>query len=188
MKCLILAAGKGSRLRNNGSSKPLIPVLGIPLIERVIRTALEAGVDDFYVVTGYKGERVRAFLDDLSNRLKIRITSIVNKDWEKDNPTKSNRGVKTYDVLKELIALGVTDITIYVTWRISIYNNISFPKGKMSRRDKDLYKKAHDRVYHRCYYTPSGQGKIKDAKMRENKDYKEEVQDNFITNILNKLR
>ena len=85
MKCLILAAGKGSRLKRNGEIKPLIPVLGIPLIERVIHAALEAGVDDFYVVTGYKGERVRAFLDRLSNRLKIHITSITNRDWEKDN-------------------------------------------------------------------------------------------------------
>ena len=39
MKCLIIAAGKGSRLRQQGESKPLIPVLGLPLIERVIRTA-----------------------------------------------------------------------------------------------------------------------------------------------------
>jgi len=85
MKCLILAAGKGSRLKRNGEIKPLIPVLGIPLIERVIHTALEAGVDDFYVVTGYKGERVRTFLDRLSNRLKIHITSITNRDWKKDN-------------------------------------------------------------------------------------------------------
>ena len=85
MKCLILAAGKGSRLKQNGRSKPLIPVLGIPLIERVIHTAIEAGADDFYVVTGYEGERVRAFLESLSNRRKIRITSIINSDWEKNN-------------------------------------------------------------------------------------------------------
>jgi len=85
MKCLILAAGKGSRLKQNGRSKPLIPLLGIPLIERVIRTAIEAGANDFYVVTGYEGERIRTFLDHLSNRLKIGITSIVNSDWEKDN-------------------------------------------------------------------------------------------------------
>jgi len=85
MKCLILAAGKGSRLKKKGKIKPLIPVLGIPLIERVIHTAIEAGVDDFYVVIGHEGEHVRAFLERLSNRLKIRITSIVNKDWEKDN-------------------------------------------------------------------------------------------------------
>ena len=42
MKCLIIAAGKGSRLRQLGDSKPLIPILGVPLIERVIRIAMEA--------------------------------------------------------------------------------------------------------------------------------------------------
>ena len=40
MTCLIIAAGKGSRLLQGGKSKPLIPILGIPMIERIIRTAL----------------------------------------------------------------------------------------------------------------------------------------------------
>ena len=43
MKCLIIAAGKGSRLRQQGDSKPLVPILGLPLIERIIRSAMEAG-------------------------------------------------------------------------------------------------------------------------------------------------
>ena len=85
MKCLIIGAGKGSRLRLRGDSKPLIPILGVPLIERVIRSAREAGADDFYVVTGYHGERVRTFLKGLSDRTGIRITPIVNGDWEKAN-------------------------------------------------------------------------------------------------------
>lgn len=85
MKCLIIAAGKGSRLQPKGDSKPLIPLLGVPLIERVIRSALEAGVDEFYVVTGYQGERIRAFLDRLSDRLGIPITTIVNEAWKKEN-------------------------------------------------------------------------------------------------------
>ena len=69
MKCLIIAAGKGSRLKQQGDSKPLIPILGLPLIERVIRTAMEAGADDFLVVTGYREELVRSFLLSLSDRL-----------------------------------------------------------------------------------------------------------------------
>ena len=85
MKCLIIAAGKGSRLQQRGDSKPLVPVLGIPLIERVIRDAMEAGADEFYVVIGYQGERVRLFLERLAERLAIRITPLVNDDWEKDN-------------------------------------------------------------------------------------------------------
>ena len=85
MKCLIIAAGKGSRLQQKCNSKPLIPILGIPLIERVIRSAMEAGADEFYVVTGYQGDRVRSFLSRLSNRLKIHITPLANEDWEKEN-------------------------------------------------------------------------------------------------------
>jgi len=85
MQCLIIAAGEGSRLRQNGSCKPLTPILGVPLIERVIRSGLEAGADDFYVVTGYQGRRVHDFLNRLTDRLGVHITPIVNEDWKKEN-------------------------------------------------------------------------------------------------------
>ena len=85
MKCLIIAAGKGRRLRQRGDSKPLVPILGLPLIERVIRSAIEAGASDFYVVTGYQEGRIRAFLSNLTHRLGCRITPIFNRDWEKGN-------------------------------------------------------------------------------------------------------
>ncbi len=85
IKCLIIAAGKGSRLQQRGDSKPLVPILGLPLIERVIRDAMEAGANEFYVVIGYQGERVRLFLERLAERLAIQITPLVNDDWDKDN-------------------------------------------------------------------------------------------------------
>ena len=65
MKCLIIIAGKGSRLKSLSESKPLASLLDVPLVERVIRSALEAGVDGFYTVVGYRGDQVRAFLEDL---------------------------------------------------------------------------------------------------------------------------
>lgn len=85
MKCLIIAAGKGSRLQAKGDSKPLVPILGLPLIERVIRSAAKAGLNDFYVVTGYNGEKVTRFLDDLAARCGARITPIYNDAWEQEN-------------------------------------------------------------------------------------------------------
>ena len=85
MKCLIIAAGKGSRLKQQGDSKPLIPILGLPLIERVIRTAMEAGADDFLVVTGYQEELISSFLVSLTDRLGCSITPIFNEDWGKEN-------------------------------------------------------------------------------------------------------
>ncbi len=85
VQCLIIAAGKGSRLQKECESKPLVPILGVPLIERVIRTAIEAGANDFYVVTGYEAEQVGRFLDGLAPRLEVRITTLVNDDWERGN-------------------------------------------------------------------------------------------------------
>ncbi|MBW2322808.1 MAG: NTP transferase domain-containing protein, partial [Deltaproteobacteria bacterium] len=86
MKCLIIAAGKGSRLWQKGHPKPLVPILGLPLLERVIRSALEAGLDDFYVVTGYEGEKVSRFLNDLTCKCPIKkLTHITNEAWNEEN-------------------------------------------------------------------------------------------------------
>ncbi len=106
MRCLIIAAGKGGRLRQRGNSKPLIPILGIPMIERSIRTAMEVGVDEFYVVTGYQGDQVCNFLERLAGRLSIRITPLVNEDWQKDNGLSV---LKAREVLHESFLLLMAD-------------------------------------------------------------------------------
>ena len=85
MKCLIIAAGKGSRLQSIADLKPLIPLKNIPLIERVVDSAMEAGADDFYVVVGYKGADVRAYLEKVGRSKSVSITVIENKDWERAN-------------------------------------------------------------------------------------------------------
>jgi choline kinase len=63
--CLIIAAGHGSRLREISPSKPLTPVAGVPLIERVIRSAAAGGATRFVVATGHEAARVEAFLAGL---------------------------------------------------------------------------------------------------------------------------
>jgi 1L-myo-inositol 1-phosphate cytidylyltransferase len=85
VNCLIVAAGAGGRLRQRGQSKPLILVNGVPLLERVISRAREAGVERFFVVTGYRAEDVRAALDLLSARDAIPITHVHNDEWQRGN-------------------------------------------------------------------------------------------------------
>jgi len=106
VKCLIIAAGQGSRLSEMGSPKPLIPLLGLTLIERVVYTMLSAGIDEFYVVSGYEGERLRAFLDELSRKKNIQINHITNKEWDRAN------GVsvwKAKEFIKEPFILSMSD-------------------------------------------------------------------------------
>lgn len=85
MNCLIVAAGAGGRLRQRGQSKPLTPVNGVPLLERVIARARKAGVERFVVVTGYRAEDVRAALDLLAARDSISITHVHNDEWQRGN-------------------------------------------------------------------------------------------------------
>ena len=81
-KCLVIAAGRGSRLAADGLPKPLFRLLGLPLIERAIVSAKRAGLEDFTVVTGYEGTRIRKFLDRLAVRREVALTHVVNEDWQ----------------------------------------------------------------------------------------------------------
>jgi len=85
MKCLIIAAGSESGMSTKGDSKPLTQVLGLSLIERIILTAKNTGLKDFYVVTGYNDAEVRDYLDRFSQRRDINITHIINEESEKGN-------------------------------------------------------------------------------------------------------
>ena len=85
MKCLIVAAGQGVRLREHGSLKPLVLIKGMSLIEHVIRRARRAGVDEFFVVVGYRREELQSELALISARQDVPITPIVNLDWRRAN-------------------------------------------------------------------------------------------------------
>ena len=85
MQCLIVAAGKGLRLRRRGKSKPLVELAGKPLIAHVIENAVQAGVNDFVVVTGYEATVLEAYLHDLGPELGVSIRTVYNPDYEKPN-------------------------------------------------------------------------------------------------------
>ena len=85
MKCLIVAAGQGTRLREKGPVKPLIPLQGVSILERVLARARAAGIGEFVVVSGYRGADVRAELDRLAARDRIALTHVINENWERAN-------------------------------------------------------------------------------------------------------
>src|SRR6266540_4169439 len=60
----ILAAGEGSRLREDGwaMAKPLVPVEGVPLIEHVIGNFLAAGIDNLAIIFNAREEDCARFV------------------------------------------------------------------------------------------------------------------------------
>ena len=58
MKAVILAAGKGTRMGQltRELPKPMLCVQGKPILEHILDGLLQAGVRDFFIVTGFRAE------------------------------------------------------------------------------------------------------------------------------------
>jgi choline kinase/phosphatidylglycerophosphate synthase len=82
-EALILAAGNGRRLNGyqHGRPKPLVKVAGRALLERVILTAKQRGIERFVIVVGYKGDEIQRWID--SRNLGVEIEWVTNPEWKK---------------------------------------------------------------------------------------------------------
>jgi len=60
-KAIILAAGLGNRLRPHTDESPkcMVPLAGVPLIERQISVLRGAGIDDITIIGGYKVDKLQ---------------------------------------------------------------------------------------------------------------------------------
>ena len=85
MTGVILAAGMAKRLRPLTDTKPkcLLKVGSRTLLERTVDAMVQAGVGDFVVVTGYRGEMISSFLTDHYPTLTFHF--IHNADYEHNN-------------------------------------------------------------------------------------------------------
>lgn len=77
MKALVLAAGEGVRMRplTLTRSKHMIPLVGKPLLEHVLKALRESGISDVVLVVGYKKELIHEYFGDGSS-LGIRINYV----------------------------------------------------------------------------------------------------------------
>ena len=86
MRGLVLASGKGSRLRTpRGRVKPLVSVAGVALLERAVRNLVDVGVDEVVVVVGYRAEEIERFCAGLSVRLGVSVRCVRNDRFDEGN-------------------------------------------------------------------------------------------------------
>ncbi len=78
---MIIAAGRGSRLRNetNEIPKPLVEVMGRPMLEWILEAYESAGLSrrDVVFVCGYRAEVIKARYPE--------FTYVTNHDWQNNN-------------------------------------------------------------------------------------------------------
>jgi UDP-N-acetylglucosamine diphosphorylase / glucose-1-phosphate thymidylyltransferase / UDP-N-acetylgalactosamine diphosphorylase / glucosamine-1-phosphate N-acetyltransferase / galactosamine-1-phosphate N-acetyltransferase len=75
VKAVILAAGKGTRMKEltNDVPKPMLRVQGKPILEHIIEGLKAAGAREFFIVTGYRAEVVEDYFGD-GSRLGVKVS------------------------------------------------------------------------------------------------------------------
>jgi UDP-N-acetylglucosamine diphosphorylase/glucosamine-1-phosphate N-acetyltransferase len=81
LQTIILAGGEGQRVfpLAVNKPKPMFKLLGKPLIHHVIDTLKEAGLKDYVVVVGHRGEQIKDYLKD-GSKLGVNIDYTVQKE------------------------------------------------------------------------------------------------------------
>jgi choline kinase len=85
-EAVVLMAGSGSRLRGSDETflKPLVPLLGRPVVSYTIDALTKAGIRRINAIVGFEAERLKAAVKRLMPpELKVRF--IENSDWQKQN-------------------------------------------------------------------------------------------------------
>ncbi|KEI12090.1 CTP:phosphocholine cytidylyltransferase [Clostridium novyi B str. ATCC 27606] len=131
MRAIILAAGKGTRLRplTENTPKPLVKVNGKPIIERQIECLIEKGIREIIIVTGYLAEKFN-YIQQKYDYINIKL--IHNKKYDEFNNIYTMYLVRGY--LKDCYVLDG-----------DVYINKNFIKSNI---DKSTYFGAYRNNFH----------------------------------------
>jgi len=83
MKAMLLAAGRGTRMREMTADlpKPMLEVRGKPVLQHIVEGLREAGLQDFLIIVGYHADAVRNFFGDGSRyNVKVQYATQVVQD------------------------------------------------------------------------------------------------------------
>lgn len=88
MKAVILAAGRGSRMKELTSDSPkcLVPLAGVPLLEWQLKALRKAGIKDIGIVKGYLSEKINvpgtfSFFNDSWDETNMLATLMQAQEW-----------------------------------------------------------------------------------------------------------
>jgi len=80
LQAVILVGGEGTRLRplTYGTPKPMVPLFGVPFLERTIVRLREAGVDEVILAAGYLPQAIMDHFGD-GSKVGLRVTYVLEE-------------------------------------------------------------------------------------------------------------
>jgi len=95
MKAVILAAGKGTRMREltNELPKPMLKVQGKPILQHIIEGLSQNGIRDIFIVTGYRAETIE---DHFENAHQLGVNIAYGRQTVQDGTGKAPELAKKF--------------------------------------------------------------------------------------------
>jgi dTDP-glucose pyrophosphorylase/CBS domain-containing protein len=127
MQAVVMAGGSGTRLRplTENLPKPMVPVGGRPMLERIIEQLRDAGVSRVMVTTHYKGELISNHFGD-GQRFGVNISYM-----EEDKPMGTAGGLSQLEPSDDPILVINGDILTRVDFRAMLDFHVEH-KAEMS--------------------------------------------------------
>lgn len=94
----VLAAGEGSRLADGAVAvpKPCRSLLGRSLAEWTMRSFSGAGLDEFRIVIGHRGDEVREHYLQVADRLGMQASFLEAEEWRRGNGVSALRAARSF--------------------------------------------------------------------------------------------
>jgi mannose-1-phosphate guanylyltransferase len=81
LQAVVLVGGEGTRLRplTYGTPKPMVPILGVPFLERTLSRIKHAGIDEAILAAGYLPQTIRDHFGD-GEQMGMRLTYAIEDE------------------------------------------------------------------------------------------------------------
>lgn len=139
MKAIIVAGGKGERLRplTNTLPKPMLEVAGKPILEHTINLLKNYGINDFIISVCYLSEKIKEYFGN-GKKFDINIKYI----YEKEDFPLGTAG----NILEARMFIDSTFIVTYadILRELNIADMIKFHKAKKAFATLNVYKRFGD--------------------------------------------
>lgn len=133
---VLMAGGLGSRLMplTENIPKPLLPINGKPILERIIVKLIDQGFQNFYISINYLGDKIKEYFGDGSQW-------DVNISYIEENKRLGTAGAlhKIKNILKDPFLVMNADVITDLDFRSLLYKNIK----ENSFATMCVYKQSH---------------------------------------------
>ena len=150
MKVVIFCGGLGTRISQEtfDKPKPMIKILGVPILERIINFYLKQNIDEIILLLGYKGNVIRKHFTNHKAKKKIKFINTGLKTLTGERLLKTKKYLRSEKYFMATYGDGLCDVNLKKVLKFHIKNKsiATITAVRPPARFGEIYFSKKDRV------------------------------------------